>query len=248
MVTIQDVPVNDLVDSVAQKLREIDGFDAPLWAKFVKTGVHKERPPVNPEWWHIRAAAVLRSINNLGPIGVSKLRKKYGGKKDRGYQPSIFKKGSGSIIRKILQQLEEAGLVSKTKDTKHKGRIITPKGVSLLDKTATEIKKKMPKKIITPVAKKPVKKDKPAEKAPDKPAEKAPAKPAEKAPAKPAEKAPAKPAEKAPAKPAEKAPAKPAEKAPAKPAEKAPVKPAEKAPAKPAEKAPVKPAEAESEK
>jgi len=47
----------------------------------------------------------------------------------------VFKKGSGSIQRKIFQQLEKAGLVQKTV----KGRILTAKGISLLDKIAYEV-------------------------------------------------------------------------------------------------------------
>ncbi|MEM0333542.1 MAG: 40S ribosomal protein S19, partial [Candidatus Aenigmatarchaeota archaeon] len=41
----------------------------------------------------------------------------------------------GSIIRKILQQLESEGLVTKEK----KGRILTPKGRSFIDKIIGEI-------------------------------------------------------------------------------------------------------------
>jgi small subunit ribosomal protein S19e len=55
---------------------------APEWAIFVKTGVHKERPPIQEDWWQIRAADVLRTIERMGPIGTQKLRTKYGGKKN----------------------------------------------------------------------------------------------------------------------------------------------------------------------
>ena len=53
-------------------------------------------------------------------------------------------KGSGAIIRKALQQLEAAGLVETVKG---KGRVVTNKGRSLLDKLATEIKKELEKEI-----------------------------------------------------------------------------------------------------
>ena len=45
-------------------------------------------------------------IYRHGPIGVSKLRTKYGGKKNRGHKPEHFYKGSGSVARKVLQQFE----------------------------------------------------------------------------------------------------------------------------------------------
>jgi small subunit ribosomal protein S19e len=136
---IYDVPTNDLIEKTAVKLKAIDQITPPEWAKFVKTGVHKERPPVNPDWWYIRAASVLRKIHILGPVGVAKLRRKYGGKKNRGVQAEKTFKGSGNIVRKILQQLEAAGLAAQTVKKTHKGRVITPKGMSLLEKTAQEL-------------------------------------------------------------------------------------------------------------
>jgi small subunit ribosomal protein S19e len=107
----------------------------------VKTGHHKERLPDNEDWWYYRSAAILRSIAKLGPIGTAKLRTKYGGKKNRGHQPEKVFKASGSIIRKILQQLEKSQLIQQTKKGVHKGRILTPKGTSFLDKIAIQILK-----------------------------------------------------------------------------------------------------------
>ena len=45
MATILDVPVNDLIEKVAEQLKTIDGIKPPVWAPVVKTGQHKERPP-----------------------------------------------------------------------------------------------------------------------------------------------------------------------------------------------------------
>lgn len=112
------------------------------WAKFVKTGHHKERLPDDPDWWYHRSAAVLRSIAKLGPVGTEKLRTKFGGLKGRGHKPEHFYKASGSIIRKILQQLEKAGLIKQVAKGVHKGRVLTPQGVSFLDKIAVQIAKK----------------------------------------------------------------------------------------------------------
>ncbi len=151
-----DVPADELIEKVAEKLKSMPEIKAPEWASFVKTGRHKERPPVKKDWWYVRAASVLRSIYKLGPIGVSKLRRKYGGKKNRGVRPEIFYKGSGSIIRKILQQLELSELIVKKEVKRHKGRVATPKGKSLLDKTASELSKGMKKEVP-----KEVKKEKP---------------------------------------------------------------------------------------
>jgi len=139
MVNVLDVHAGKLAKEAAKLLEEKEEIKPPAWAKFVKTGVHKERPPQQKKWWYIRTAAVLRTIFKSGPIGVSKLCSKYGGKQNRRSKPEKFRKGSGAIIRKIVQQLESAGLVTYKKDGVKKGRIITPKGVSLLSKAATKV-------------------------------------------------------------------------------------------------------------
>lgn len=151
MASIYDVNPNELNEKVAEELKKIPEIKPPQWAKYVKTGVHKQRPPIEPDWWFMRTAAILRSISRLGPVGVSKLRTKYGGKKDRGHKPEHFYKGSGSIIRKSCQQLEAAGLIKQTQVGVHKGRVVTPKGQSLLDRIATQILGK-PVKSPKPVA------------------------------------------------------------------------------------------------
>ncbi len=162
MKDIYNVPQNELIEKIALELKKVPSMKPPAWAEFVKTGAHKERSPSRDDWWHVRAAAILRTIHKLGPIGVSKLRTKYGGKKNRGVKPEKFYSGSGKIIRLILQQLEEAELVKKAEKGVHKGRIISPKGISLLDKVAAQISGKkpqtIPKKPAEVKEKKPIKK------------------------------------------------------------------------------------------
>ena len=135
MAGIYDVNAQELVEKTAQELKNVPEISPPEWAVFVKTGAHKERPPIQADWWYFRAAAVLRAVAKLGPVGTEKLRTKYGGKKNRGVAPEHHYKGSGSVIRTVLQQLETAGLVMKAKGAR-KGRILSPKGQSLLMKMA----------------------------------------------------------------------------------------------------------------
>lgn len=105
---------------------------------FWKTGWYKEYPPVDYQnFWYIRAASILRKLYRK-PIGVNHLKKEYGGRSPGYVHLKHSANGSGAIIRRILQQLEKAGLVQKTDK---KGRIITNKGRSLLDATAAEILK-----------------------------------------------------------------------------------------------------------
>jgi len=139
MASVYDVDPSELIEKASEELKKVSEIKPPAWAPFVKTGMHKERPPVKKDWWYARTASILRTIYRLGPIGVSKLRGKYGGKKNRGYKPAHTFKGSGNIARKVLQQLEKAGFVKQEAKGVHKGRVITGKGKSLLDKIATQI-------------------------------------------------------------------------------------------------------------
>ena len=141
MASIYDTTPEELIEKLSEELKTFKEIKAPIWATFVKTGVFKERPPVKEDWWYTRSAAVLRSVAKLGPIGTSKLRRKYGGIKNRGVRPEHFYKGSGNIIRKVLQQLETAGLIEQGTKGTHKGRIVTPKGVSVMEKIAAQLNK-----------------------------------------------------------------------------------------------------------
>ena len=137
MVTAREVKSDKLVEKLKEELKKVSDISPPEWMKFVKSGPHRERPPQQPDFWYVRSASVLRRIYIDGPIGVSSLRSYYGGRRERGYKPAHFKKSSGNIIRKILQQLEKAGLISKGP----KGRKITSNGQKLLDKVAYEVNK-----------------------------------------------------------------------------------------------------------
>ena len=170
MVTIYDVLTQELIEKTAVKLKDMPEIQPPSWAAYVKTSSHKERPPQREDWWYVRSASVLRNVYKSGPIGVSKLRIRYGGKKNRGVATEHSFKGSGNIIRKILQQLEKAQLIRHIAKEVHKGRIVTQKGKSLLDKTATEIYKQVPRQEIAhrpeivPETKKAHKTERPVEK------------------------------------------------------------------------------------
>lgn len=138
---IYDVQAEQLIKGVAQELEKDENIQAPEWSPFVKTSVHKERQPTQDNWWYLRSASILRKIFMHGPVGVNKLRIKYGGRKNRGNQPEQFFRASGNIIRKVLQQLEKAGLAKQAEKDNYKGRIITPKGHALLEKVSSEILK-----------------------------------------------------------------------------------------------------------
>ena len=142
MTTVQDVPATALIHETAKRLGDVKAIAAPEWAPFVKTGIHTEKPPVQDDWWHTRVAAVLRKVYVEGPIGTEKLRAHFGGFRDRGNRPNHAVKGSGSIAREALQQLEAAGLVQTVQA---KGRIVTGPGRSFMDNAAHAVRAEVQK-------------------------------------------------------------------------------------------------------
>jgi small subunit ribosomal protein S19e len=138
MVSVKDVPSQELIERAAAELQKMNEMKPPDWATYAKTGVHRERPPTQENWWYLRSASVLRKLYLGQGLGVSKLRKAYGGRKNLGHQPEHKRKASGAVIRKVLQQLEAAGFV---KTEKGKGRTITPKGQSFLNRVTKGLKK-----------------------------------------------------------------------------------------------------------
>ena len=135
MAKVYDVPADILINRLSEILKKED-IPAPVWASFVKTGTHADKPPQNSEWWHVRCASILRKIYLNGPISVSELRSKYGGGRPVGYGASHHKDASGAIIRNAIHGLEKLGLVTKIEK---KGRMLTKQGMQKLDRLATEI-------------------------------------------------------------------------------------------------------------
>jgi small subunit ribosomal protein S19e len=128
---------------LAKYIREnIEQVQPPAWAAIAKTGSHVEKQPQDSDWWYTRAASILRKIYIHGPIGLEKLRSDYGGRKGFSVRPNHASKAGGSNIRKILQQLEIAGLIQTARS---KGRIMTPKGRKMLQEISQDIQKDLVK-------------------------------------------------------------------------------------------------------
>ena len=142
MVTAYDVPADKLIEAIVAEFKKMKNLEIPEWTKFVKTGAHKERPPEQDDWFYYRLASLLRTIYMRGPVGVSRLRTKYGGRKRRGHKPERMYNASGAVIRRGIQILEKLGFVTKVEKPK-KGRVVTPQGRSFVDKIATRIYKEL---------------------------------------------------------------------------------------------------------
>jgi small subunit ribosomal protein S19e len=138
MTTLYDVPAEALIEALAERLDE--RLEEPEWAAYVKTGANRELPPEQEGFWSLRAASLLRRVAVDGPIGVERLSTHYGGAKDGSTRyrvaPARHADGSSNIIRTILQQLQEEGLVDEHGS---EGREVTGEGRALLDEVADEV-------------------------------------------------------------------------------------------------------------
>lgn len=132
MVDIRSIEAGKYNGLLAEALKKILEIKKLEWVDFVKSSVHKARPIIEPDFWHKRAASILRQIYIRGTVGVERLRTRYGGRKKRGSKPAEFRKASGKIIRIILQQAESAGFLEKSKEKKA-GRKLTEKGKKFLE-------------------------------------------------------------------------------------------------------------------
>merc|ERR1711862_384506 len=106
-----------------------------MGADLVKTGTLKELAPLDPDWIYVRTASLVRKIYIRGGSGVGAFTKVYGGQKRRGTCTKGFATGSGKVIRYILQQPEEMGLVEQDEEG---GRKITKEGQRELDTVAVQ--------------------------------------------------------------------------------------------------------------
>ncbi|PIN93692.1 30S ribosomal protein S19e [Candidatus Pacearchaeota archaeon CG10_big_fil_rev_8_21_14_0_10_31_24] len=131
MVDIRSVESGKYNTMLAETLKESGDFEKPDWIAYVRTGTNKKRPTEELDFWHKRAASILRQIYIKGIVGVERLRTRYGGRKNRGMQPPEFRKSGGKIIRLILQQAEKACLIEKSQ--KPAGRKLTKQGKDLLE-------------------------------------------------------------------------------------------------------------------
>lgn len=135
--TIYNLSAQEYNLKLAEALKKISEFEAPEWVSFVKSSPSKERPIEDDDFWHKRAASILRQLYGREVVGVGRLRTKYGSKKNRGSKPEKFRKAGGKIIRVILQQCDKVGFTEIFKPSpgikKRAGRKLTEKGKKFLE-------------------------------------------------------------------------------------------------------------------
>ena len=133
MANIYEADSQKLIDLAASRLKE-SGIAKPAYIPYVKSGAGKERVPASEDFFYARCASVLRQVYMNGPIGISKLRTKYGSKKGHVVHRHHHARAGGSIIKDAFDALEKKGYIKTTKQ----GRVITATGKSFLDKLSNE--------------------------------------------------------------------------------------------------------------
>ncbi len=121
----------------------------------MKTGLHKELAPYEGNWFFLRAAAIARRvyIENRG-LGVMTLRTIFGSNQRNGTVSSHRHVADGKVIRYCVQQLGKLGFVDlvitqvedetgKKVQIATKGKRLSKKGRSEMDKIATQIYRKL---------------------------------------------------------------------------------------------------------
>jgi len=140
-VTVRDVDAHKFITAYADFLKRQGKIRVPGWVDTVKTSHSNELPPQSADWFYFRAAAVARHVYMRKSVGVGRLRKVHGSTKNRGSRPSHHVNASGSVDRKVLQALEELGILEKLEDDEEGssgrgGRRITAAGARDLDRIA----------------------------------------------------------------------------------------------------------------
>ena len=134
MANVFEVDAQKLITLASSKLKE-SGIQKPGYVAFVKTSAGRERVPASEDFFYFRCASILRQVHLQGPIGISKLRTKYGSKKQHVVHRHHHARAGGSIIKDAFDALEKKGYVKTTKQ----GRMISPAGKSFLDKLSNDI-------------------------------------------------------------------------------------------------------------
>mmetsp|Transcript_95 Transcript_95/g.109 ORF Transcript_95/g.109 Transcript_95/m.109 type:complete len:151 (-) Transcript_95:64-516(-) len=135
-VTVRDVAAPKFISAYTEVLKNNDKFVVPKWADIVKTGVHKELAPYDPDWYFVRASAIVRKIYLRPGTGVGALKKRFGGNYRRGARPERHQDAAGGIIRTILITLDELKITEKTAKG---GRKISRVGQQALDLVAGQV-------------------------------------------------------------------------------------------------------------
>lgn len=62
MATVKDIPADQYIAALAAHFKSSGKIELPAWHDIVKTGVNRELPPLDPDWFYIRAGVLVVSV------------------------------------------------------------------------------------------------------------------------------------------------------------------------------------------
>lgn len=133
--SLRDVSASEFITAYSQHLKKSGRLELPEWVDYVKTGRSREMPPIDPDWYYVRAASIVRKIYLNAGLGIGALAHWYG-KADSTGRRQHHRRASRKILRHILIGLEHQGIVEKLEDG---GRRVTPEGQRDLDTVARAV-------------------------------------------------------------------------------------------------------------
>lgn len=137
-VSLRDVSAAAFIRAFAAHLKKQGKLEQPKWVEIVKTGSGRELNPMDPDWFFVRTASIIRKVYLRPGVGMGALRRLYGGSKRNGTFRNSYADGSGSVIRQALIQLQKLGLVEVIEDGSG-GRRITSEGQRMCDQISGQV-------------------------------------------------------------------------------------------------------------
>ena len=100
-----DIAAADFIKAYAAHLKKGGRLVLPDWVDSVKTGYGRELPPLDPDWFYVRAASLARKIYLNKGLGVGALAHWYGKTVAKRNTPQKHAVASRKIIRSLLRQV-----------------------------------------------------------------------------------------------------------------------------------------------
>ena len=91
-ITVRDVAAPKFISAYTEVLKNNDKFVVPKWADIVKTGVHKELAPYDPDWYFVRAGM----SSKVSPTSISSITRR-----DSASKYHTLSYMSAAVVRKI---------------------------------------------------------------------------------------------------------------------------------------------------
>ncbi|KAM0674589.1 hypothetical protein GVAV_001776 [Gurleya vavrai] len=104
-----------LNEAIADHLKRSEILSVPDNVDLIKTGVAKQMPPEDKDWYYKRAASIFRSVvlntmsDKIQGIGTHFFARKYSSRCNRGVRPSKISKGSTGHVKAIIEDFVKSG-------------------------------------------------------------------------------------------------------------------------------------------